>query len=302
MINVGLIGYGRYGKKYYENLLKDKHFRIIKILRKSKKGANNLFTNNKKKFFEINNIDLYIIASPTTSHYEYIKTALIKKKHIIIEKPLVSKFNEFVKIKKKIKQSKKIILINHTDLYMNAYSSLKKKIKKIGKIKSVKLIFGRIDPYYVKNIKNRLKLPHFEWLPHPLAITLDLFKNQNFKIKLDEKRKIRKKKLYQNLKIFFSKKKINIEINFSNYFKKRKRNLEIIGTNGSLFYNGYNKKKCFFKKNKKKNYLNVVNIDPLKNLLNNFKKKYKNKKFSDDKELIFSTTKYLFKISNSLKI
>ena len=31
MINVGLIGYGRYGKKYYDNLFKDKHFRVIRF-------------------------------------------------------------------------------------------------------------------------------------------------------------------------------------------------------------------------------------------------------------------------------
>ena len=49
MINVGLIGYGNM-EKYYDNLFKDKHFRVIKILRKSKKGANNLFTNDKKIF------------------------------------------------------------------------------------------------------------------------------------------------------------------------------------------------------------------------------------------------------------
>ena len=57
------------------------------------------------------------------------------------------------------------------------------------------------------NIKNRYELPHFEWLPHPLAIILDLFKDQNFKIQLKEKRKIHKKKLYQNLKIFFLEKR-----------------------------------------------------------------------------------------------
>ena len=160
-------------------LLKDKYFRIVKILRKSKKKSNDLFTNNKKIFFKIKNIDLYIIASPTNSHYDYLKTALIKKKHIIIEKPLVGEFSQFTKIKGLIKKSKKIILINHTDLYMNAYLSLKKKIKKIGKIKSLKLIFGKIDPYPVKNITNKYKLPHFEWLPHPLAIMLDLIKDQN---------------------------------------------------------------------------------------------------------------------------
>ena len=37
MINIGLIGFGRYGKKYYRNIINDKDFRLIKILRVSKK-------------------------------------------------------------------------------------------------------------------------------------------------------------------------------------------------------------------------------------------------------------------------
>ena len=302
MINVGLIGYGRYGKKYYKNLLKDKNFKLIKILRKSKQNTNDLFTNDKKVFFKINDIDLYIIASPTTSHYEYLKTALIKKKHIIVEKPLVAKFNEFIKIKKIIKKSKKIILINHTDLYIDAYLNLKKIINKVGKISLVKLVFGKIDPYPLKNIKNSNNLPHFEWLPHPLAIIIDLFKDQSFKFKLNERRKTYKKKLYQDLQISFLGKKMNIEIYFSNNFRNKKRDLEIFGAKGRLFYKGYSKKKCFFKKNKRITYLSSSGIDPIKNLLNNFKLKYKKKRFSDDKEVIFSTTKYLFKISNCLKI
>ncbi len=302
MINVGLIGHGRYGKKYYKILSKDKNFRIIKILRKSKKKGNSLFTDDKKIFFKINNIDVYIIASSTNSHYEYLKTALIKKKHIIIEKPLVSNLKEFEKIKKVIKKSKKIILMNHTDLHMNAYLNLKTAISKIGKIKFVKLVYGKIDVYPVENIKNINQLPHFEWLSHPLAIIIDLFKDQNFEVKVNENRKIYRKKLYQNLNILFLGKKINIEINFSNYFKNRKRNLEIFGTKGSLSYKGYNKKKCYLKKNNKINYINSSDINPIKNLLENFKSKFKSKKFSDDKKLILSTTNYLFEISSNLKI
>ena len=86
MINVGLIGYGRYGKKYYNNLLKDHNFNLIKVLRKSNKSKNKLFTNNKKNFFKIKKIDLYIIASPTSTHFEYLIKSLSKNKHIIVEK------------------------------------------------------------------------------------------------------------------------------------------------------------------------------------------------------------------------
>ncbi len=55
-----------------------------------------------------------------------------------------------------------------------------------------KLIYGKIDPYKSKNITTKYKLPHFEWLPHPLAIIIDLFKDQNFKISCLEKRKLLK--------------------------------------------------------------------------------------------------------------
>lgn len=300
MINVGLIGYGRYGKKYYINLLKDNNFNLVKVLRKSNKNKNKLFTNNKKKFFNIKNIDLYIIASPTDTHFEYLIKSLNKNKHIIVEKPLVSSFSEFIKLKDKIQNYKKIILINHTDLYVDAYLNLKKKIKHIGNIKNAKLVYGKIDPYKLKNITTKYKLPHFEWLPHPLAIIIDLFKDQNFKIKLFEKRKIIKKFVKQNLIIKLSKKDLNVEINFSNNFKNRKRNLEINGSNGKLLYKGYNKNKSFLVKNKKTSNLKAQDIDPIKNLLSNFKLKFKRKKFKDDKKLIYSSTKYLFEISNHL--
>ena len=97
------------------------------------------------------------------------------------------------------------------------------------------------------------------------------------------------------------KKKINIEINFSNYLKKRKRNLEIIGTNGSLFYRGYDKKKIFFKKNKKKNYLDTVDIDPLKNLLKNFRNKVlviPNSLSKKDCEISYQIYNYVFPLDN----
>ncbi len=300
MINVGLIGYGRYGKKYYNNLLKDNNFNIVKVLRKSNNNKNKLFTNNKKVFFNIKKIDLYIIASPTDTHFEYLIKSLGKNKHIIVEKPLVSSFSEFINLKSKIQNYKKIILINHTDLYVDAYLNLKKQINQIGNIKNAKLIYGKVDPYKLKNITTRYKLPHFEWLPHPLAIIIDLFKDQNFKIELFEKRKIIKKFIKQNLIIKLLKKDLKIEIYFSNNFKKRKRNLEIDGSKGKLIYKGYNNKKCFLIKNKKTKYLKAKDINPIENLLRNFRLKFKRKKFKDDKKLIHSSTKYLFEISNLL--
>ena len=100
MINVGLIGFGRYGKKYYSHINQNNKFRIIKILRKNKKNSK-VFTNNVEKFFQIKNIDLYIIASPTYSHFRYLNLAIKKIKILLLK-------NHWLKLKKNLLNLKKI--------------------------------------------------------------------------------------------------------------------------------------------------------------------------------------------------
>ena len=106
----------------------------------------------------------------------------------------------------------------------------------------------------------------------------------------------------QNLKVLFLGKNFPIEINFSNYYKIKKRNLEIKGEKSDLIYKGYNKKKSFIRKNNKLFFLKTLEVDPISNLLNSFLLKLNKSKFNDDKKSIISSTKYLFKISNSLNV
>ena len=300
MIRVGLIGYGNYGKRYYDNIINDKKFKIIKILKK-KNISSKLFTNNKKKFFSIKNIDLYIIASPTHTHFEYLNSIMRKNKHIIVEKPLVKSLEEYLKFKKNLKKFKKIILINHTDLNFKSFINIKKKIKKIGKIKSVTLNYGKKDPYLIKNINQVSDLPFYEWLPHPLAVINDLFRNDKFQISIKEKKLKRGRFLFQNLQANLNTKKIYIKIYFSNNYKYKKRNLVISGSKGSLIFKGYNNKKAFHFKNNKKINISKKNDDPIANLLDNFNRKFSQKKSQDDRKIICKTTIQLFDILNKIE-
>ncbi len=300
MIRVGLIGYGNYGKKYYDNIINDKKFKIIKILKK-KKINSKLFTNNKKEFFNIKNIDLYVIASPTYTHFEYLNVIIKKKKHIIIEKPLVKSHKEFFEFKDKLKKHKKIILINHTDLYFKTLLKIKEKIKEIGKIKSVSLIYGKKDPYLFKNIQNSTDLPFYEWLSHPLAIIDNFFKNYQFN-KVIKSKEVRKGKfIIQYLKIIYLGKKFNIKVHFSNNYKIKKRNLVIEGSKASLIYKGYGNLKGYYLNKRKKINLTVENDNPIQNLLENFKNKLSKKNMRDDRKIIYRTTNQLLNISNKIR-
>ena len=300
MINVGLIGYGRYGKKYLENIKKNKNFKIIKIL-KDKNKKSKLFTNNKKEFFKIKKINLYIIASPINTHFEYLNIIMKKNKHIIVEKPLVKTHEEFIKFKNNLKKYRKIILINHTDLNFKTLQKLKGKIKKIGNIRSIKLVYGKKDPYLTKNINTPNDLPFYDWLSHPLSIIYYIFKNKRFKLNVKSKQTQKGKFLIQNLEIILVNKKTSIKIYFSNNYKNKKRNLNINGSKGYLIFNGYSKKKAYFIKKNKKIDLTVENDNPIQNLLKNFENKFIKNSTMDDKEIICQTTNQLLNITNQIK-
>ena len=179
MLNIALIGLGRIGRKYFKILKKNEHFNLIKVLRKKNYTRKNTFVkfyNNRNKFFSKNkkNIHAYIIASPLNTHYEYIKKILTKKKPLIIEKPIVKNIHELKKINILSNNVKHPVLVNHTDLYNPAFKKLEKKLKLIGNYRKIKIEFGKFKKIYKINNKSSTVLPYFDWLPHPLAITVKL--------------------------------------------------------------------------------------------------------------------------------
>ena len=79
--NLGLIGFGNMGSKLYYEIINKKIINKIFILKKNsitKQENKNIFT-DKKKFFS-KNIKFYIVASPTKTHFYYLKKIINKKK------------------------------------------------------------------------------------------------------------------------------------------------------------------------------------------------------------------------------
>ena len=71
------------------------------------------------------------------------------------------------------KKKKVSVLVNHSDLYNQNFQFLFSKIRLIGKIKYIEANFGKFSQRY----KIKSELPSDDWLPHPIAIILIIFKN-----------------------------------------------------------------------------------------------------------------------------
>ena len=252
--NIGLIGRGKMGKAFQGEIEKSNKFNLVKIFSKRdiRKKKQNI-----RKFFRSNIFDLIIITSPVDSHYQYLNYAMKNKKNIIVEKPLVENFNELKKLSKLNRNFKQKIMIHHNDiLNFEKYKIFKKSYKNSKKIE---MIYGK------KDIKNSTKKPYFDWLPHPLALIVKYFGFPK-KFKILNYSKIKKGSgLFEELKIEFSFKRLQIYLMFSNFLKNKTKKIFIFKNVKKEIYDGYKKKnqrsiKLLLEKFYKKNKINEISL------------------------------------------
>ena len=308
MLNIALIGLGRIGRKYFKELEKNKNYNLIKVLRKKnyiRKNSSVSFYINKSKFFSKSNknIHAYVIASPISTHYEYVKKILTKKRPLIIEKPIVKDVNELNKIKKLSKNINYPVLVNHSDLYNPAFKVLEKKIKLIGNFKKIKIVFGKFQQIYKINRKSNILLPYFDWLSHPIAVAIKIAGLPRKIEILNKKTIIKKKFIFQKIHTrLFCKKKV-VDIFFSNNYKIPKRKILIKGDRGSIIYDAYKVKSLQLKiKNRKIESYYFKHESSLNNLLEVFSDLVVNKKKINDISLSIKVMKIIFLIQKKLNL
>ena len=297
-LKIGLIGFGRFGKKYFNNIKKSKTLKIEFILKKRINiNIKNLDIYNSLSKIKNINLNGVIIASPPKTHFRLSKFFLKKKNGIILEKPAVSNLNQLKKIIK-MKKDNSPLLVNHSDLYNPLFQEIQKYKYKIGKLKFLTINYGKFDYQYT--IQRGL-LPAKDWLPHILA-TLTVFLNKDLKFRITHKKLIVKKNCFFQelyLDIFFEKDKLIGKILFSNL--KKNRSIEVIGNKGFLRYDAYNlTNNCVKINNKTKKFNKFSSKTPMENLLDIFSKSIVKNKKINDLNVVLKYQKYLDKINKNI--
>jgi predicted dehydrogenase len=138
MIKVGLVGLGNMGSTHLRILSILKNVNIsfifdkdIKKMQYFSKQYNCPYVRSFSK--ELNKIDALIIASPTNTHYEYVKKSIKKVKYIFVEKPLsnhLAESKDIFNLKKKFNTN---IQIGMIERYNPVFNTIKSIIKNEGK-------------------------------------------------------------------------------------------------------------------------------------------------------------------------
>lgn len=94
------------------------------------------------------NIDLVIVTSPNTVHFNWAKAALLANKHVVVEKPFTVTFAEAQELVELAKQKKKILTVYHNRRFTSDTKTVKKILTSgiLGDVVDYETHFDRFRP------------------------------------------------------------------------------------------------------------------------------------------------------------
>jgi len=147
MINVCVIGYGYWGPNLCRNFSNIEDYKLTAIcdvnannLTNAKKIYPNVKTyKNFKKAINENNLQLIIIATPTSTHYSIAKFVLDKSINLLVEKPLCLTVKQHLNLNKIAKKNKVNIYIDYPFIFSGSVKYVKNIIdkNKFGNLKTI---------------------------------------------------------------------------------------------------------------------------------------------------------------------
>ena len=122
MLKVGVFGVGHLGKFHLNNWKEIDGIEIKGFYDPSDVNAAEVISNYEVKRFNdpddlIDVCDIIDIVTPTISHYELCKKAVLKSKHVFVEKPLAHSINEAKEIVKLVKEANIKFQVGHVERF-----------------------------------------------------------------------------------------------------------------------------------------------------------------------------------------
>ncbi len=130
MLALGVFGTGHLGKFHLNNWKEINNVQLVGFYDPADETAAAIIEKYGIKRYEnpdelMNKCDAVDIVAPTTSHYELCKMAILKSKHVFVEKPLANTMTEAREIVKLAKEANIKLQVGHVERFNPAFLALK---------------------------------------------------------------------------------------------------------------------------------------------------------------------------------
>lgn len=133
MLNVGVLGAGHLGKIHLKLLQQSKKYNLVGFYDPIEENAEKVAKEFGYKAFKnvselIKNVDVVDIVTPTLSHFDCAKEAIIAGKHIFIEKPITKTIEQADALIELTKKHNVKGQVGHVERFNPAFTAIKDKI------------------------------------------------------------------------------------------------------------------------------------------------------------------------------
>ncbi len=130
-LKAGVIGTGRLGSVHARVYREIPHVRLVGLCDTDITKAATLANDYNVKAFSdykalIPEVDVVSVATPTNTHFEIAKYAILQKKHVLIEKPITDNLREAKTLIKLARRKKVILQVGHVERFNSAFLATQK--------------------------------------------------------------------------------------------------------------------------------------------------------------------------------
>jgi predicted dehydrogenase len=130
MLKVGVFGVGHLGKFHLQNWLQIEGIKLVGFYDPDEKNSFEVAEKFQVKSFKDPNVlieacDIVDIVAPTTFHHQLVKMAILKSRHVFVEKPLANTMHEAKEILKLAKEANIKFQVGHVERFNPAFLAVK---------------------------------------------------------------------------------------------------------------------------------------------------------------------------------
>lgn len=137
MIKFGVIGYGYWGPNLVRNLAEAKDSRVVAVsdlqadrralVERRYPGVR--VTADAREIVAATDVDVVVIATPVSTHYELALAALQAGKHVLVEKPMTQTVEQGLRLIEAAERAGRVLMVDHTFIYTGAVRKLGELVK-----------------------------------------------------------------------------------------------------------------------------------------------------------------------------
>jgi hypothetical protein len=173
VINLGLIGAGRWGRNYIKTIAGIDGVRLTHLgsrnpASKELVDADCAISANWRELLDARDLDGIIVATPPALHAEMVSLSIAANIPVLVEKPLTLNFSEANKLLKQSRERCSLVMVGHTHLFNPAFEELCRLSPSLGVIRTIRAEAGNHGPY-------RSDVPVlWDWGSHDIAMCIEL--------------------------------------------------------------------------------------------------------------------------------